>query len=80
MQVLILAKPLKKFSTQADAELLEKLKKLAKQEGKQFQVIVNEAFEDLLEKKEQTKPRKHVMARFEKSLQGFDELYKELAK
>lgn len=75
-----MAKPLKKFSTQADAELLEEIKNLAQKEGKQFQVLVNEAFEDLIEKKKQTKPRKHIMAHFENSLEEFDELYKELAK
>ena len=75
-----MAKPLKKFSTQADTDLLKKIKELAQKEGKQFQVLVNEAFEDLVEKKTQTKPRKHIMAYFEKSLEEFDELYKELAK
>jgi len=75
-----MSKSLKKFSTQADEHLLEEVKKLANKEGKQFQVLVNEAFEDLIEKKKQSKPRKHVMAHFEKSLEEFDGLYKELAK
>ena len=75
-----MSRPLKKFSTQADEQLLEEVKKLAEKEGKQFQMLVNEAFEDLVEKKKQSKPRKHVMAYFEKSLEEFDELYKELAK
>lgn len=75
-----MGKPLKKFSTQANADLLEEIKEIAEKEGKQFQVLVNEAFEDLIEKRKQTKPRKHVMAHFEKSLDEFDELYKELAK
>ena len=75
-----MVKTLKKFSTQADEELLKEIKVLAEKEGKQFQVLVNEAFEDLVEKKKQTKPRKHIMAHFEKSLEEFDELYKELAK
>ncbi|MEI7475668.1 MAG: hypothetical protein WCK67_12905 [bacterium] len=75
-----MSKPLKKFSTQADEHLLDELKKLAEKEGKQFQVLVNEAFEDLIEKKKQLKPRKHVIAHFEKSMLEFDDLYKELAK
>ncbi|KKP40341.1 MAG: hypothetical protein UR30_C0005G0122 [Candidatus Peregrinibacteria bacterium GW2011_GWC2_33_13] len=65
-----MAKALKKFSTQADEELLKEIKVLAEKEGKQFQVLVNEAFEDLVD----------IMAHFEKSLEDFDELYKELAK
>ncbi len=75
-----MSKSLKKFSTQADEHLLEEVKKLANKEGKQFQVLVNEAFEDLIEKKKQTKPRKHVMVHFENSLEEFNDLYKELAK
>lgn len=75
-----MAKALKKFSAQADEFLLAEVKEIAQKEGKQFQVIINEAFEDLVEKRKQTKPRKHVMAIFEKSLEELDEFYKELAK
>ena len=74
-----MSKPLKKFSTQADGILLEEVKKLAKTEGKQFQVLVNEAFADLIEKHKQTKPRKRIMAHFEESLELYDDLYKKLA-
>ena len=75
-----MANPMKKFSAQADINLLYEIKEIAKNEGKQFQVIINEAFKDLVEKKKQTSPRKHVMAIFEQSLYEFDELYKDLAK
>lgn len=75
-----MAKALKKFSAQADEFLLAEVKEIAQKEGKQFQVIINEAFEDLVEKRKQTKPRKHVMAIFEKSLEELDDFYKELAK
>jgi len=71
---------LKKFSAQADELLLTEIKEVAKKEGKQLQVIINEAFEDLVEKRKQSKPRKHVMTIFEQSLEELDELYKELAK
>lgn len=53
-----MANPMKKFSAQADVKLLYEVKEIAKKEGKQLQVIINEAFEDLVEKKKQTKPRK----------------------
>lgn len=75
-----MAKSLKKFSAQADELLLSEVKEIAHKEGKQFQVIINEAFGDLVEKRKQTKPRKHVMAIFEQSLEELDDLYKELAK
>lgn len=75
-----MANPLKKFSAQADESLLYEVKEIAKKEGKQLQVIINEAFKDLVEKKKQTKPRKNVMAIFEQSLEELDGLYKDLAK
>lgn len=75
-----MSKPLKKFSTQADENLLEEVKVLAKSEGKQFQVLVNEAFADLIEKRKQTKPRKHIITHFEESLNVYDSLYENLAK
>lgn len=75
-----MSKALKKFSAQANEKLLFEVKEIAKKEGKQFQVIINEAFDDLVEKRKQTKPRKHVMAVFEQSLSELDELYSELAK
>ncbi|OGH97674.1 MAG: hypothetical protein A2039_06260 [Candidatus Melainabacteria bacterium GWA2_34_9] len=75
-----MAEPLKKFSTQANPELLNELKEIAQKEGKQFQLLVNEAFQDLIDKKKNLKPRKHVMTAFEKSLEEFDFLYENLAK
>lgn len=75
-----MSKLLKKFSAQADENLLCAVKEIAQKEGKQFQVLINEAFEDLVEKRKQTKPRKNVMAIFEQSLGELDDLYKELAK
>lgn len=75
-----MTKSLKKFSAQADENLLYEVKEIAQHEGKQLQVIINEAFEDLVEKRKQTKPRKNVMAIFEQSLYELDDLYKDLAK
>lgn len=70
---------LEKFSSQADPELLRAVKGLAKEEGKQFQALVNEAFQELLEKRKQTKPRRFVMDQFQASLNRNDGLYKKLA-
>ena len=39
-----MAKALKKFSAQADEYLLCEVKEIAQKEGKQFQVLINEAF------------------------------------
>jgi hypothetical protein len=65
---------LEKFSSQAEPEILCAVKELAKQEGKRFQALVNEAFMDLLEKRKQTKPRRFVMEQFQNSLGEYDRL------
>ncbi len=70
---------LEKFSSQAEAHILHEIKSLAKTEGKQLQALVNEAFADLIEKRKQTKPRRHVMEHFQVSLTEYDSLYEKLA-
>lgn len=70
---------LEKFSSQAKPDLLQAVKTLAKEEGKQFQALINEALTDLLEKRKQTKPRRFVLEQFEQSLNQYDSLYKHLA-
>lgn len=70
---------LEKFSSQAEAHLLRQIKSLAKTEGKQLQALVNEAFADLIEKRKQTKPRRHVMEHFQASLAEYDSLYEKLS-
>lgn len=70
---------LEKFSSQADPELLKAIRRLAKEEGKPFQALVNEAFQALLEKRKQTKPRRLVMDQFQASLNQNDGLYQKLA-
>lgn len=70
---------LEKFSSQADPTILVALKDIAKQEGKQFQALVNEAFADLLEKRKQGKARPHVLALLESSMDRYDDVYQHLA-
>jgi ribonuclease HIII len=71
---------LEKFSAQADKKLLKEIKTLANKEGSKFYALINEAFESLLEKRKQTKPRKSVIDQFEASLNEYDYLYDKLAK
>ena len=68
-----------KFATQVDAKTLSALRRLAREEGRQLQALVEEAFTDLLEKRNRERPRQHVMAAYRTSLQKFDSLYKKLA-
>jgi hypothetical protein len=68
-----------KFATQVDPDLIEAVRGLAREEGRQVQALVDEAFADLIEKRRLGKPRKHVMAAYQASHQRFGKLYKKLA-
>jgi Flp pilus assembly protein TadB len=68
-----------KFSTQVNAEILATVRNLAKTEGRQLQALLDEALADLIEKRKQARPRKHVMAAYQASHEKYEELYKKLA-
>jgi hypothetical protein len=69
-----------KFATQADPELLATLRKIAGDEGRQLQSLVNEALCEYVERKQGKAPRKHVMQALQASMGRFDGLYRELSK
>ena len=71
--------PREKFATQVNADLLASVRALAKSEGRQIQALVDEALTDLLEKRQQARPRRHVMATYQASHDPFAPLYKKLA-
>lgn len=68
-----------KFATQVDAELLAEVRSLAKSEGRQIQALIDEALTDLVEKREQGRPRPHVMAAYRASHERYRRLYQKLA-
>jgi hypothetical protein len=68
-----------KFATQARVELLAAVRELADKEGRQRQSLVDEAFEDLIEKHRHGRPRPHVLGAYLGSHERFAELYKKLA-
>lgn len=69
-----------KFATQVDEQLLESVKAVAKEEGRQIQSLVNEAFSDLLEKRKNMHVREHVMSAYLKSHESYASVYEKLAK
>jgi predicted transcriptional regulator len=69
-----------KFATQADPELLAALRKIAGEEGRQLQSLVDEALREYVERKQGTAPRKHVMQALQAGIVQFDSLYRELSK
>lgn len=68
-----------KFATQVDADLLEAVRGIAKEEGRQVQSLVDEALADLVEKRRHARPRAHVMAAYHASIEPYRKLYKKLA-
>lgn len=72
--------PLRKFSSQADAEILERLHEIATREGRQFQAVLGDAMREYLARKHQQAPRRNVLEAFHESLKEREELYRSLAK
>ena len=69
-----------KFATQVSSEILVELRALAHAEGRQLQALVDEALADLIEKRNSTRPRAHVLNAYNASHERYAELYRRLAK
>lgn len=69
-----------KFATQVDKDLLAQIRKIAKEEGRQLQSVIEEALRAHVEERSRAKPRRHVMDAYRSSLPRFDALYQKLAK
>jgi hypothetical protein len=68
-----------KFATQVNSEILSVVRSLADKEGRQLQVLVEEALADLIEKRKKATPRAHVMGAYLASHEKYAPLYKKLA-
>ena len=71
--------PREKFATQVNTEILSAVRSLADKEGRQLQVLVEEALVDLIEKRKKATPRAHVMGAYLASHEKYAPLYKKLA-
>lgn len=71
---------LRKYSSQAEPEVLEAMQAIADQEGRQLQTVLGEAMREYLARKQQQAPRRNVLEAFQASLKERDELYRSLAK
>ena len=76
---MVLAPSREKFATQVNSEILTAVRTLAEKEGRQLQVLVEEAFADLIEKRKKASPRPHVMVAYLASHEKYGPLYKKLA-
>jgi len=71
---------LRKYSSQAEPELLDAMQAIADQEGRQLQAVIGEAMREYLTRRQQQPPRRNVLEAFQKSLKERDDLYRKLAK
>ncbi|MBI1981732.1 MAG: hypothetical protein HYS63_09325 [Methylocystis sp.] len=69
-----------KFATQVDKDLLAEIRKIAKDEGRQLQAVVEDALRAHIEERNKAKPRRHVMDAYRSSLPRYGGLYEKLAK
>ena len=68
-----------KFATQVNSKILSAVRSLAEKEGRQLQVLVEEALADLIEKRKGSRPRARVMDAYLTSHDRYASLYKKLA-
>ena len=73
-------KRLRKYSSQADPEILKAMHAIADQEGRQLQAVIGDAMREYLARRQEQAPRRNVLEAFQKSLEERDELYRKLAK
>ena len=71
---------LRKFSSQAEPEVLDGLQEIAAREGRQLQAVLGDAMREYLARKHQQAPRRNVLEAFQESLKEREELYRSLAK
>lgn len=71
---------MQKFSSQARPELLEEVRALAAEEGRQFQAVLDEALAEWVAKKKGEAPRPEVLGHLKASIARHRKLYAELAK
>ena len=71
---------LQKFSSQARPELLEDVRAIAAEEGRQFQAVLDEALVEWVARKRGDAPRPEVLAHLKASIARHRVLYEQLAK
>ena len=69
-----------KFSSQASPQLLSAMRKIARQEGRHFQAVLEDAMSHYIESRESQQVRPEVMAHHRASLERHRRLYELLAR
>lgn len=68
-----------KFASQAPPALLEEVRSIADEEGRQLQSVIEEALREYVERKRGERPRDAVLAHLQASIEQHRELYRRLA-
>jgi hypothetical protein len=71
---------LRKYSSQAEPDVLDAMQAIAEREGRQLQAVIGEAMREYLARRQQQAPRRNVLEAFQDSVKERDELYRKLAK
>jgi len=71
---------LRKYSSQAEPEVLKAMQAIADQEGRQLQAVIGDAMREYVARRQQLAPRRNVLEAFQESLKERDRLYRKLAK
>ena len=72
--------PMQRFSSQARPELLEEVRAIAAEEGRQFQAVLDEALAEWVARKRGDTSRPEILGHLKASIARHRDLYKELAK
>ncbi|MDQ3974275.1 MAG: hypothetical protein M3276_08060 [Actinomycetota bacterium] len=68
-----------KFASQAAPEVLEALRSIAAEEGRQLQAVIEQALREYVERKRGERPREEVLAHLQASVERHRHLYRRLA-
>lgn len=69
-----------KFASQAKPELLAEMRAIAERDGRQLQVVLEEAMAEYVDRRQSGKARAHVLEALAESIEEFDTLYERLAR
>lgn len=69
-----------KFATRVDKDVLAAIRRIAKEQGRQLQAIVEQALIAHIERRGGSHPRAHVLTAYRSSLPRYGALYEKLAK
>ncbi len=72
--------PREKFSSQVAPDLLGTMREIAREEGRHFQAVLEEAIREYIENRTREKPRAQVLAHFQASVERNRRLGEMLAK